>query len=48
MIIFLGYESSRTKTVTVNANDGVSLSFLIKPVIVGPMTIKVIKRVQGL
>lgn len=37
----LAIDASRSKTVTVNANDGVSLSFLITPLIIGPMLIKV-------
>ncbi|KAJ6633451.1 CD109 antigen [Pseudolycoriella hygida] len=37
----LPIETSRSKTVTVNANDGVSLSFVVRPLIVGPMLIKV-------
>lgn len=41
---FLAIDASRSKTVTVNSNDGVSLSFLITPLIVGPMLIKVIRR----
>lgn len=32
---------SRTKNVNVPSNDGAQLSFLITPLIVGPMTIKV-------
>ncbi len=37
----LATETSRSKTVTVPANDGVSLSFLITPGVIGPMLIKV-------
>lgn len=37
----LPIEKSRTKKITVNSNEGVSLSFLITPLTIGPMLIKV-------
>ncbi|KAG4071650.1 hypothetical protein HA402_011804 [Bradysia odoriphaga] len=37
----LPIEKSRTKKITVNSNDGVSLSFLVTPLIIGDLLVKV-------
>lgn len=38
---FLAIELSRTKNINIPSNDGAQLSFLITPLITGPITIKV-------
>lgn len=39
--MFSDVELSRTKNINIPSNDGTQLSFLITPLITGPMTIKV-------